>query len=116
MSTIILKRMGMNFLPGDRMNRISDVGNHRVRAEFIDYAGRNTIIDFSHVSGKKTLLVDAQYSQRESNCKFEHFYAHPNYRYGVNLGLTFNWADILKTINVASAEQYDEIRLENMEG
>lgn len=47
---VTLERMGMDFLNNDNK---SDVGNHRVRTEFVDKNGIHVVVDFSGFDRRK---------------------------------------------------------------
>lgn len=112
-NTIILRRMGCPFHKNDIMNHLSDVGNHRVRAEFTDKEGHLVIVDFMHKLNSSQLWTDGQYATQDAPSLL--FRAHPQIGYRTRWGERYNLADILKVINEVSAEHYDEIKLEGME-
>lgn len=111
--TITLRRMGCPFFKNDIMNHISDVGNHRVRAEFTDKEGNLVIVDFMHKLNSSQMWTDAQYAKKDAPSLLFRAYTQIGYR--TRWGERYNLSDILKVINEFSAEQYDEIKLEGME-
>ena len=105
MKTLILRKMGCNFMYDSDWNR-SDCGNYRLRAEFTEQQGYKVIADFTTDSCNR-LYADASFEDtRDGYC----------YRYkpledaGRRLG-AYCLANILKAVNSVSAEQYDDIQL-----
>ena len=108
--TITLRRMGCPFLKNDIMNHISDVGNHRVRAEFTDKGGRRVIVDFMHNPDSSVMFTDGQYTKGDSPSPV--WREHPKVGYGAQWDKDYTLSGILNVINSVSAEHYDEIKLE----
>lgn len=108
--TITLRRMGCDFAKNDVMNVLSDVGNHRVRAEFIDKEGRRVVVDFMHKLNSSLMWTDGQYTKGDAPSSV--FRAHPRLGYGAQWGKDYTLSGILKVINEFSAEQYGEIKVD----
>ena len=64
--TLKLRKMGMDFAPGDM--RGSDCGNHRLRAEITDRDGKRITADFSGGRIWNDLCIDASYYDENGIC------------------------------------------------
>lgn len=95
---LYLKKLGVN----TPVDNLSDIGNYRVRAEFIDVFGTKISADFSGYI-ENALFADLQYLSDDG------FF----YRYNNNLCYSRNYdytiQGILNFINEISAIKYDEI-------
>ena len=100
---LFLRRMGCNYRKDDSITAFSDVGNHRVRVQFVDKNGVEVLGDLSHgykwdTSKKKpamtsfvTILTDLQYEDEKGTWRY-----HPSVRYvyrGLQIPLLFHQAD-----------------------
>ena len=108
MKTLILRKMGCNFMYDSDWNR-SDCGNYRLRAEFTDNDGKKITADFSGDRIWNSLCIDACYYDKNDMCRT---YA-PLERAVSTYGKYWRYRlkDILKAVNSVSAEQYDDIQL-----
>lgn len=111
---LFLRRMGCEYRKGDDITAFSDVGNHRVRVQFMDKNGVEVLGDLSHgckwdTSKKKpvmtsfvSLLSDLQYEDEKGTWRYYPAVRSNNY--------TYNVADILAFVNAISAEHYDDVK------
>lgn len=111
---LFLRRMGCEYRKNDSITAFSDVGNHRVRVQFVDKYGVEVLGDLSHsykwdTSKKKpvmtsfvSLLADLQYEDEKGTWRYYPAVRSDNY--------TYNVSDILAFINSISAEHYDAVK------
>lgn len=111
---LFLRRMGCEYRKDDSITAFSDVGNHRVRVQFVDKNGVEILGDLSHGhkwdTSKKnpvmtsfvSLITDLQYEDEKGTWRYHPAVSSDNY--------TYNVADILAFINSISAEHYDAVK------
>lgn len=107
---LLLERRGCEFTKNDKINNISDVGNHRL--DTLDYDiqgedGKKYFIEFVHGCNKNAgkLYISACYCTEVgcfSNLKLEKRINDKEYSYTEK--------NILKAVNSISAEKYDGIK------
>lgn len=98
-----LRKMGMDFAPGDM--RGSDCGNYRLRAEFTDKDGKRVIADFSGDRIWGSLCADADYCDENEIC--HPYFPLERYQRDTDRFARYRLADILKAVNSVSKEKYD---------
>lgn len=137
MRTITLEKRGCDFLNGDPIADMSDIGNYRVG--IYDYSihcinGRNYILEFGsynrynyRTTNKRTgatlkhpvrelvnpnaLSLDTEFERLESN-GFKSSWRDSGLEETIyNMKLSYTKADILKVINMISETKYDNIEI-----
>lgn len=135
MKSIKFMKRGCNFWNDDDVNNYSDVGNYRIATDSYSIKGKdgnNYFVEFSRwkkynfrTEHKKTgkelkkavkeilnyngLAIDIQYQVKESDGWLS---SYGNSRLEAkihDMNLSYTKSDILKAINIISADQYDEI-------
>lgn len=116
MKTLYLEKRGLNFLEGDPLNELSDIGNYRVGAYNDSIKGKDgnnysieflsfTLIDKKILKNKNALAVKGQFTAKDGIT----YCMSSSLTEQLEKNKSYTQAHILKAVNELSIEQYDVI-------